>query len=333
MTRFKPKSLAALALLPLLLLGACAAGNAEADTQGTEQSQNNEQARSGEFFEINGATARERIRSTENAEAIALLPEEITERGTFRVAVIAGSAPLGFLDLDDATPIGSESDFAQLVADGLGLELELEVKAWADWPLAVQSGEVDAVISNVTVTEERKELYDFASYRDDVLGWQVAGNNEEITEISEHQDIAGLTIAVGSGTNQEKILLEWDRLNQEAGLEPIKVEYFESAADYLLALQSGRIDAYFGPNVTAAYQVLTEPGAYKVVGTVSGGWPLSANIAVGTAKDNGLIEAIHASLGHAFENGTYENVLERWGLEDEKIAKTEINPPGLPKTE
>lgn len=327
MTRFKTKSLAALALLPLALLGACAAHNAEADPQSTERAQ------SAELFEINGAIARERIRSTENPAAIALLPEEIAERGTFRVAVIAGSAPLGFLDLDDATPIGSESDFAQLVADGLGLELELEVKAWADWPLAVQSGEVDAVISNVTVTEERKELYDFASYRDDVLGWQVAGDNEEITKITEHQDIAGLTVAVGSGTNQEKILLEWDRSNQEAGLDPITVEYFESAADYLLALQSGRIDAYFGPNVTAAYQVLTEPGAYKVVGTVNGGWPLSANIAVGTAKDNGLIAAIHASLGHAFENGTYEEVLQRWGLEDEKIAKTEINPPGLPKTE
>lgn len=321
MTRFKSKSLALLALVPLALLGACAADNAEAEPKAEE------------VFQINGALARERIHSTESAAAVALLPEEISQRGTFRVAVIAGSAPLGFLDYDDATPIGSESDFAQLVADGLGLELELEVKAWADWPLAVQSGEVDAVISNVTVTEERKELYDFASYRDDVLGWQVSASNEEISEISEPKDIAGLTIAVGSGTNQEKILLEWDRLNREAGLEPVTAEYFESAADYLLALQSGRIDAYFGPNVTAAYQVLTEPGTYKVVGTVNGGWPLSASIAVGTAKDNGLIEAIHASLDHAFENGTYESVLGRWGLEDEKITGTEINPPGLPKTE
>jgi polar amino acid transport system substrate-binding protein len=35
--------------------------------------------------------------------------------------------------------------------------------AWADWPLGLTSGKFDAVISNVTVTEERKLKFDFST--------------------------------------------------------------------------------------------------------------------------------------------------------------------------
>ena len=66
--------------------------------------------------------------------------------------------------------------------------------------------------------------------------------------------MAGLKIAVGSGTNQEKILLEWDKQNQAEGLKPVDVQYYQNDSDTTLALQSGRIDLSFGPNATAAYK-------------------------------------------------------------------------------
>ena len=56
----------------------------------------------------------------------------------------------------------------------LDLDLELVPTDWSNWPLATQSGEVDATISNVTVTEERKQLFDFSSYRVDKLGFLAA---------------------------------------------------------------------------------------------------------------------------------------------------------------
>ena len=52
------------------------------------------------------------------------------------------------------------------------------VVAWADWPLGIQSGKYDLITSNVTVTEERKELYDFASYREDLLGFYVQSDSD-----------------------------------------------------------------------------------------------------------------------------------------------------------
>ena len=65
--------------------------------------------------------------------------------------------------------------------------------------------------------------------------------------IAEAKDIAGLTVAVGSGTNQERILLDWNEKNQAAGLEPATLDYYANAADALLAITSGRVDAYLGP--------------------------------------------------------------------------------------
>ena len=54
--------------------------------------------------------------------------------------------------------------------------------AWADWPLGVASGKYEAAITNVTVTEERKEKFDFASYREDKLGFY-AKEGSTITKV------------------------------------------------------------------------------------------------------------------------------------------------------
>jgi polar amino acid transport system substrate-binding protein len=224
--------------------------------------------------------------------------------------------------------IGNEADIAQLVADALDLDLELVTTDWSNWPLATRSGSVDVTIANVTVTEERKQLFDFSSYRVDELGF-LARAGSDLT-VDEPADVAGLTIAVGSGTNQEKILLAWDEQNRAAGLDPVDVQYFENDGDTTLALQSGRLDLSFGPNATAAYKAATAPEDFAVVGTVNGGWPLTAQIAVATAKGNGLAPAVTAALNAAIADGSYAEVLERWGLTSESIERSETNPPGLP---
>ena len=99
----------------------------------------------------------------------------------------------------------------------------------------------------------------------------------------------------------------------------------------MLALQSGRIDATFGPNATSAWAA-RETGDTKLVGLVPGGWPLTANIAAGTAKGNGLIEPVKIVLNSLIEEGQYDEVLEIWDLESEGIEESEINPAGLPKS-
>ncbi len=326
--------LLALAAVPLLALtAACSAASTERPEPADGAAGLAENAPESAGLQVSTSPDQDRVRTTESAEAEALLPDEWADKDEITVAVSAsGSPPLVFLADDDKTPIGHETDIAQLVADALGKDVRLEVKAWADWPLALQSGDVDAVISNVTVTEERKETIDFSSYRVDELGWLTAADSDLV--IDSREDIAGKTVGVGSGTNQEKILLEWDRLNQADGLDPIEgPEYYESLSDVLLALQSGRVEAYVGPNAVLAYQAAVSPDDFKVVGTLNGGWPDTAQIAVATKKGAGAAEAVTAALNHAIEDGSYRQVLERWGLQAEAVDRAETNPPGLPKTE
>ena len=258
------------------------------------------------------------------------VPQAIRDRGTLLVTGTAGTAPpLGFYATDDTTIIGSEIDFAYLIASVLGLEVQYSAADWAQNFVRIDSGEADAFISNVTVTEERKEKYDFATYRLDTLALETQKDTD--WTVNGRQDLAGKIIAVGSGTNQEKILVDWNEQNVAEGLDPVDIKYFQNSTDYYLALASGRIDGYFGPNPTAQYHVASS-GETKVIGTFSGaGDALQGEIAVLSKSGSGLNQAFVDALNHTIENGTYQQVLDRWNLASEAVAKSEANPPGLPK--
>ncbi|TBW35527.1 ABC transporter substrate-binding protein [Siculibacillus lacustris] len=272
-----------------------------------------------------------RIRAAKVEAAIRLIPADFkfATPGKLTVASVPGRLPFAVLATDNKTPVGSEPDIAQLVADGLGLELVNVPTVWADWPLGLVSGKFDAVIHNVTVTEERKEKFDFSTYRKDLLGFYVALTNK-IANISKPEDIAGLKVIVSSGTNQEQILLRWIEANKAKGLAATELQYYDDEAVLDLAIQSGRADAYFGPNATSAFKA-SRQNNLKQVGTFSGGWPITAEIAVTTRKGSGLADAVTAVLNEQIANGNYAKSLARWSLSAEAIDKSQTNPPGLPK--
>ncbi|MDU0366668.1 ABC transporter substrate-binding protein [Microbacterium sp. KSW4-17] len=277
-----------------------------------------------------------RITGTAVPEAVAALKASgftPIEPGKLTVAVGAFVPPLSYQreGTTAATDVaGTEPNIGELIAEGLGLEYNPVVVAWADWPLGIQSGKYDLITANVTVTDERKELYDFASYRQDLLGFYVRSDSA-ISKIEEADDISGLKIVVGSGTNQEKVLLKWNEELTAAGKAPAELNYYDDTAAATLALQSGRVDATFGPNATAAWAA-RETGQTKLVGIIPGGWPLAADIAAATKKGNGLIEPVGIVLNAYIADGTYAKVLDAWGLTSEGVDKSEINPPGLPKS-
>jgi polar amino acid transport system substrate-binding protein len=273
-----------------------------------------------------------RLRVEKNEKLIAGIKDfKFVENGVFTVGIsTSGNLPLHDYASDSKTVIGYDVDLAQIIADRLGLKLQLVSVAWADWPLGLTSGKFDAVISNVTVTEERKQKFDFSTYRKDELGFYVKAESP-ITAIKAPKDIAGLKVITDAGTNQEKILLEWDRQNVAAGLKPIEVQYYDDDAVKDLAVQSGRADAVFSVNATQAYAAGIN-GKTKLVGTVSGGWPITAEIAVTTRKGSGLAVALTDAVNDLIDSGAYRKVLDTWNLAPEAIDESKTNPPGLPKS-
>ncbi|OKI19497.1 ABC transporter substrate-binding protein [Streptomyces sp. CB03911] len=269
--------------------------------------------------------------TTPKVDAIAaLVPEEIRKKGTLTVVeALVTVPPLAFYANDDKTVIGVEPDIASLVGNVLGLKVEFNPASWENIFVGLDSGKYDVGLSNITVTEARKEKYDFATYRLDILGFEAKkGGSWKVTG---PKDVAGHTIAVSSGTNQEKLLVSWNEANVKAGLKPVDIKYYQNSTDYYLALSSGRIDAYLGPNPTAAFHAV-QTGETEVIGTYSGGGAdVLGKIAATTKKDNGLVKALNQALDEIIKNGTYGQALKRWGLENEGVKASEINPPGLPK--
>ncbi|NUR89998.1 MAG: transporter substrate-binding domain-containing protein, partial [Nonomuraea sp.] len=114
---------------------------------------------------------QKRVRTAKVAAIAAQVPADVARDGKLTVGFNGeGSPPLVFPASDNTTLIGVETDLAQLVADVLGLELKPENSSWENLFLGAKSGKYEAVFNNVTVTEERKDLYDFATYRIDQLG-------------------------------------------------------------------------------------------------------------------------------------------------------------------
>ena len=287
-------------------------------------------AANGQVFDLS-AEQKGRVR-TERVDAIAaLVPAPIRDRGTLRVTGSVNSTPpLGFYATDNATVIGSEVDIAQLIADVLGLRLDRSSADWAQNFVSIDSGQTDLFISNVTVTEERKDKYDFATYRLDNLALEAPTDSG--WAYRDRKDIAGKRIGVSSGTNQEQLLVDWNARNVAEGLAPAQIVYYQNSSDYYLALSSGRIDGYLGPNPSAVYHSASTKET-KILATYSGaGDALQGEIAVLTKKDNGLIGAVAKAIDHVIANGSYRKALDRWGLGEEAVESSEINPPGLPRT-
>lgn len=268
------------------------------------------------------------IRAEKDPAAIALLPAGYTfvVPGAFTVATHPGALPLGDYASDNTTIIGVEPDIARLVADALGLRLNLVSVAWPDWPLGVESGKYDAAISNITVTEERKQKFDFSSYRYDLLGIYTR-TDSPIQEIKNPKDVAGLKVVVGASTNQDQILRHWNEENLKAGLKPVEFQYFDDNIVGRLNVITGRADVSFAPNATGAWD--SRDGKTRRVGLFPGGWPQAAAISVTTRKGSGLAEAITQAINTQIDNGNYTKVLERWSLTEEAVPRSETNPPGL----
>lgn len=272
-----------------------------------------------------------RIRAEKIEAAIAAIPKgfKFVTPGTFTVAVSPGGPPLATYATDAKTVVGADPDYAYAIADSLGLKLELVPVAWIDWPLGLTSGKYDAVISNVGVTEERKQKFDFSTYRQGLHGFFVKADSP-IASIRQPKDAAGLRIIVGAGTNQERILLKWSEENVSAGLKPLELQYYDDEAASLLALSSGRADVIVKPHAQLVF-IAARDRNIKRVGTLSAGWPERSDVAITTRKRSGLADALTVATNGLIANGVYAQILDRWHLAEEALPKSETNPPGLPK--
>lgn len=263
---------------------------------------------------------QDRIRSEVNPELAAQVPEQVAADGKLTLGtLVTPTPPLVMFADDNSTPIGSEVDIAQLVADKLGLELEIRMTSWDSWPLKLDSGEYEIVHANVGITGERLQKYDFSSNRAAFQAFQVKADTDLV--IDEIDDLSGLRIAAAAGTNQERMMLAWNEDFAARGMEPIQLFHYVNENDMLLALLSDRIDLVFGPGPAAAWRAENREDL-AVAWRVNAGWPDNTLVASTVQRGTGLAPLITQAYNELMAEGTYHQVLERWGLADEAIPES-----------
>ncbi|MDH6566299.1 polar amino acid transport system substrate-binding protein [Streptomyces sp. SAI-117] len=283
----------------------------------------------------NGAAKETTLEVAEVKSISAELPDAVKKSGKLVIGsgtLPSGSPPLGFVGSDQKTLTGSETDLARLVAAVLGLKPEVKRFTWENLFVGIDSGKVDVGFSNITDTEERKQKYEFASYRKDDLAFETLKSSKWSFD-GDYEALAGQTVSVGAGTNQERILLEWQSKLKKEG-KKLTVKYFQDSPSIYLALNSGKIDSYLGPSPNLSYhvtQTASTPSPTKIAGQYSGaGESLQGLIAATAKKDSGLAEPLADAINHLIDNGQYAKWLAAWNLSNDAVTKSEVNPPGLP---
>lgn len=177
--------------------------------------------------------------------------EEIKEDGNIKIGVFSDKNPFGYVDSNGEVQ-GYDVYFAKRIAkDLLGSEDAVEfvyVEA-ANRVEYLQSGKVDIILANFTVTEERAEKVDFAlPYMKVALG-VVSPEDALITDV---EQLNGKTLIVVKGTTAEKYFSEnYPEINL------LKFDEYQEAYDALL---DGRGDAFSTDNTEVLAWALQNKG-------------------------------------------------------------------------
>jgi ABC-type amino acid transport substrate-binding protein len=119
--------------------------------------------------------------------------------GKLHVGMEMAFAPMEFKD-ELKNPAGADVELARALGKTLGVEVELIDMEFDALLAAVESGQVDVVISAMTVTPDRSAQIDFVPYLEMGSGMLVVMGNPK--RISRPESLCGKTVAVQAGTSQ-----------------------------------------------------------------------------------------------------------------------------------
>ena len=158
---------------------------------------------------------RQRQPSTSDAatETTAAAPVEgyaedvqaIIDRGVLRVGVKNAVEGFGFQDTLTGEYSGMEIDLANMIAEYLGVDVEFTTVTAATRSELLDSGDIDCVLATFTITEERKQSWDFTTpyYTDHVT--VLVEKDSGITSLA---DLEGAVIGVSSGSTSAKSVVQ-----------------------------------------------------------------------------------------------------------------------------
>ncbi len=234
--------------------------------------------------------------------------DEIKESGTINIGVFSDKNPFGYVD-ENGDYQGYDVYFANRLGEDLGVKINFVSTEAANRIEYLETGKVDLILANFTVTNERAEKVDFAlPYMNVALG--VVSPESSVIESLDHWNAADEMIVI-SGTTAETFLIE--------NYPNIPLQKYDSYATAKNAMENGNGVAWANDNTEVIAFALQNKG--YAVGIPSLGSQDTIAPAVSKGNEtllNWINEEIKSLGDEQFFHADYEATLvDTYGLDFE----------------
>ena len=278
-----------------------------------------EPAETAEAAEITDEAQETPLEAQPADESVAEDVQAIIDRGVLKVGVKNAVVGFGYEDPLTGEYTGMEIELAKALADKLGVDVEFTAVTAATRTELLDSGDIDCVLATCTITDERKESWDFTTpYYTDYVSVLV----EDSKGIKALDDLVDAAVGVSSGSTSAKALVKAmiesgligsDGFDEESfdpatWTDGIKFQQYDDYPTISTALSAGEVDAFcVDKSILAIYK--TEGRSY-IDAEFS---PQDYGIA--TTKGSGLSEVAEELVAKSFEDGTIDKLVAENGLD------------------
>jgi polar amino acid transport system substrate-binding protein len=217
------------------------------------------------------------------------------------IASDASFPPMEFVD-ESKNIVGFDIDLITAIAKDQKFEFEIKNTAWDGIFAGLEGGAYDAILSSVTVTDERKQQYDFSDPYINA-GQSVVVRADEAA-IKSDKDLPGKTVGAQIGTTGAIAL---DKISGA------KLKEYDTPDLGLMDLINKNIDAFVVDTPVAADFALNSPqfkGKLKIVGQ-----PFTEEVYAFTVKKGDpkkLLPIFNAGLANIKKSGEYDTIYAKW---------------------
>ena len=208
---------------------------------------------------------------------------------------------------------GIDMDLIKAIAKDQGFEIEITNPGFDAAINAVQSGQADGMIAGMSVTDARKETFDFSdSYytANTILGVQ------ESSTISSYEDLNGKTVGVKNGTASQTFLTE----NQSK--YGYKIKTFADGSSMYDSLNTGSIDAVMDDEPVLKYSI----SQGQKLKTPIEGTPIGETaFAVKKGSNPELIEMFNNGLANLKASGEFQKILDKYLATDSTSESSTVD--------
>lgn len=223
--------------------------------------------------------------------------DEIKSRGTVNIGMLVDFAPFGIIN-QQGQPDGYDADVAKLLAEDLGVQVNIVPVTGPNRIPYLLSGQVDILVASLGITPERAEQVDFSQ---GYAGIEIFVYGDVNTEVKDAADLAGKNIAVARASTQDNSVTE-------VAPSDANIQRFDDDASAVQALLSGQVPLMGASNVVVSQLDTVAPGRFDIKFSLR---QQSQGIATRPGQDN-LMEHINAFLTKVKENGQLNELHEKW---------------------